>query len=51
VLGQVCPFAGATVDHSRIAFNIAAALLPAARTVGDLVVRSDQKLRPGNDLY
>jgi len=51
VLGQVYALAGATEDHNRIALNIAAALLPAARARGCRVVGSDQKLQPGNDLY
>jgi Uma2 family endonuclease len=51
VLGQVYALAGATEDHNRIALNIAAALLPAARAMGCRVVGSDQKLQPGNDLY
>jgi Uma2 family endonuclease len=51
VLGQVYALAGASEDHNRIALNIAAALLPAARMAGCRVVGSDQKLQPGNDLY
>src|SRR5438045_4774485 len=51
VLGQVYALAGASEVHNRIALNIAAALLPAARTVGCRVVGSDQKLQPGNDLF
>lgn len=51
VLGQVYALAGASEDHNRIALNIAAALLPAARAVGCRVVGSDQKLQAGNDLY
>ncbi|MBV9595443.1 MAG: Uma2 family endonuclease [Chloroflexi bacterium] len=51
VLGQVYALAGASEDHNRIALNIAAVLLPAARAVGCRVVGSDQKLQPGNDLY
>ena len=51
VLGQVYALAGASEDHNRIALNIAAALLPAARAAGCRVVGSDQKLQPGNDLY
>jgi Uma2 family endonuclease len=51
VLGQAYALAGASEDHNRIALNIAAALLPAARATGCRVVSSDQKLQPGNDLY
>jgi Uma2 family endonuclease len=51
VLGQVYALAGASEDHNRIALNIAAALLPAARAAGCRVVGSDQKLQPGKDLY
>ena len=51
VLGQIYALAGASEDHNRIALNIAAALLPAARSTGCRVVGSDQKLQPGNDLY
>jgi Uma2 family endonuclease len=51
VLGQVYALAGASEDNNRIALNIAAALLPAARATGCRVVGSDQKLQPGNDLY
>jgi Uma2 family endonuclease len=52
VLGQVYALAGATEDHNRIALNIAATLLPAARAVGvSRVVGSDQKLQASNDLY
>jgi Uma2 family endonuclease len=51
VLGQVYALAGASEDHNRIALNIAAALLPAARAAGCRVVGSDQKLQPGTDLY
>jgi Uma2 family endonuclease len=51
VLGQVYALAGASEDHNRIALNIAASLLPAARATGCRVVGSDQKLQPGNDLY
>lgn len=51
VLGQVYALAGATEDHNRIALNIAAALLPAARAVGCRVVGSDQKLQAGDHLY
>jgi Uma2 family endonuclease len=51
VLGQVYALAGASEDHNRIALNIAAALLPAARARGCRVVGSDQKLQPGNDLF
>ena len=47
VLGQVY----AAEDHSRIALNIAAALLPGARAVGCRVVGSDQKLQAGDHLY
>jgi Uma2 family endonuclease len=50
VLGQVYAPAGASEDHNRIALNIAAALLPAARAVGCRVV-ADQKLQAGDDLY
>jgi Uma2 family endonuclease len=51
VLGQVYALAGATEDHNRIALNIAAALLPAARAAACRVVGSDQKLQAGSDLY
>jgi Uma2 family endonuclease len=51
VLGQVYALAGASEYHNRIALNIAAALLPAARAAGCRVVGSDQKLQPGTDLY
>jgi Uma2 family endonuclease len=51
VLGQVYALAGASEDHNRIALNIAAALLGAARAAGCRVVGSDQKFQPGNDLY
>src|ERR687883_757814 len=51
VLGQVYALAGATEDHNRIALNIAAALLPAARAVGCRVVGSDQRLQAGESLY
>ena len=51
VLGQVYALAGVSEDHNRIALNVAAALLPAARATGCRVVGSDQKLQPGNDLY
>ena len=51
VLGQVYAAAGASEDHNRIALNIVAALLAAARATGCRVVGSDQKLQPGNDLY
>jgi Uma2 family endonuclease len=45
VLGQVYALAGGSEDHNRIALNIAAALLPAARAVGCRVVGSDQRLQ------
>jgi Uma2 family endonuclease len=51
VLGQVYALAGASENHNRIAVNVLAALLPAARASGCRVVGSDQKLQPGNDLY
>jgi Uma2 family endonuclease len=51
VLGQVYALAGASENHNRIAVNVLAALLPAARASGWRVVGSDQKLQPGNDLY
>jgi Uma2 family endonuclease len=51
VLGQVHALAGASENHNRIAVNVLAALLPAARARGCRVVGSDQKLQPGNDLY
>jgi Uma2 family endonuclease len=51
VLGQVYALAGASEDHNRIALNIAAALLPAARTAGCRVVGSDQRLQAGDSLY
>src|SRR5437870_3519929 len=51
VLGQVYALAGATEDHNRIALNIAAALLAAARATGCRVVGSDQKLEAGDHLY
>jgi Uma2 family endonuclease len=51
VLGQVYALAGATEDHNRIALNIAATLLPAARAMGCRVVGSDQKLQAGDHLY
>jgi Uma2 family endonuclease len=51
VLGQVYALAGASEAHNRIAVNVLAALLPAARAAGCRVVGSDQKLQPGNDLY
>jgi Uma2 family endonuclease len=51
VLGQVYALAGATEDHNRIALNIAAALLPAARARGCRVVGSDQRLQAGEALY
>jgi Uma2 family endonuclease len=51
VLGQVYALAGASENHNRIAVNVLAALLPAARAAGCRVVGSDQKLQPGNDLY
>jgi Uma2 family endonuclease len=51
VLGQVYALAGATEDHNRIALNIAAALLSAARVAGCRVVGSDQKLEAGDHLY
>jgi len=51
VLGQVYALAGATENHNRIALNIAADLLPAARTVGCRVVGSDQKLQGGDLLF
>jgi Uma2 family endonuclease len=51
VLGQVYALAGASEDHNRIALNIAAALLPAARAVGCRVVGSDQRLQAGESLY
>lgn len=51
VLGQVYALAGASENHNRIAANVLAALLPAARAVRCRVVGSDQKLQPGNDLY
>ncbi|MBV9170596.1 MAG: Uma2 family endonuclease [Chloroflexi bacterium] len=51
VLGQVYALAGASENHNRIAANVLAALLPAARTARCRVVGSDQQLQPGNDLY
>ena len=51
VLGQVYALAGASENHNRIAANVLAALLPAARASRCRVVGSDQKLQPGNDLY
>ncbi len=51
VLGQVYALAGASEHHNRIAVNILAALLPAARTASCRVVGSDQKLQPGKDLF
>jgi Uma2 family endonuclease len=39
------------LNHNRIAVNVVAALLPAARAIGCRVVGSDQKLQPANDLY
>jgi Uma2 family endonuclease len=51
VLGQIYALAGASEDHNRIALNIAAALLPAARIVGCRVVGSDQRLQAGESLY
>ena len=51
VLGQVYALAGASENHNRIAVNVLAVLLPAARASGCRVVGSDQKLKPGNDLY
>ena len=51
VLGQVYALAGASENHNRIAVNVLAALLPAARASGCRVVGSDQKLQPGDDLY
>jgi Uma2 family endonuclease len=51
VLGQVYALAGASENHNRIAVNVLAALLPAARATGCRVVGSDQKLQPGNDLF
>jgi hypothetical protein len=51
VLGQVYALAGSTEDHNRIALNIAAALLPAARAAGCRVVGSDQRLQAGEALY
>jgi len=51
VLGQVYALAGASEAHNRIAVNVLAALLPAARAAGCRLVGSDQKLQPGNDLY
>src|ERR671936_454279 len=51
VHGQVYALAGATEAHNRIALNVAAALLPAARAAGCRVVGSDQKLQAGDDLY
>jgi Uma2 family endonuclease len=51
VLGQVYALAGASENHNRIAANVLAALLPAARAARCRVVGSDQKLQPGNDLY
>jgi len=51
VLGQVYALAGASENHNRIAANVLAALLPAARTARCRVVGSDQKLQPGDHLY
>jgi Uma2 family endonuclease len=51
VLGQVYALAGASENHNRIAANVLAALLPAARAARCRVVGSDQKLQPGDDLY
>jgi Uma2 family endonuclease len=51
VLGQVYALAGASETHNRIAANVLAALLPAARASHCRVVGSDQKLQPGNDRY
>lgn len=51
VLGQVYALAGATEDHNRIALNVAAALLPAARAASCRVVGSDQRLQAGESLY
>jgi Uma2 family endonuclease len=51
VLGEVYALAGAAENHNRIALNIAAALLPAARAVGCRVVGSDQKLQPDDSLF
>jgi Uma2 family endonuclease len=51
VLGQVYALAGASENHNRIAANVLAALLPAARPAHCRVVGSDQKLQPGDDLY
>ena len=51
VLGQVYALAGATEDHNRIALNVAAALLPAARAAGCRLVGSDQRLQAGEALY
>ncbi len=51
VLGQVYALAGASENHNRIAANMLAALLPAARAARRRVVGSDQTLQPGNDLY
>lgn len=51
VLGQVYALAGASEDHNRLALNIAAALLPAARRRGCRVVGSDQRLQAGEALY
>ena len=51
VLGQVYALAGATEAHNRVALNIAADLLAAARVVGCRVVGSDQKLEAGDHLY
>jgi Uma2 family endonuclease len=51
VLGQVYALAGASEAHNRIALNIAAALLSAARARGCRVVGSDQKLEAGDHLF
>ena len=51
VLGQVYALSCATEDHNRIALNIAAALLPAARAASCRVVGSDQRLQASQDLY
>ena len=51
VLGQVYALAGASENHNRLAANVLAALLHAARASRCRVVGSDQKLQPGSDLY
>lgn len=44
-------WAGASEDHNRLALNIAAALLPAARRRGCRAVGSDQRLQADEALY